>query len=355
MKEKVLMKGNEAIAEAAIIAGCRHYFGYPITPQTEIPEYLARRMPQVDGVFLQAESELASINMVYGAAGAGARAMTSSSSPGISLMQETISTLAAAELPCVVVNISRGGPGLGSIQGAQSDYLQSTKGGGHGDYRLLVLAPNSVQEMADLTVIAFDRADHYRTPVLLLGDGVIGQMMEPVILPEPVTEILPKLWASSGTKGRAETNVINSLYLNAEQCEQHNLDLQAKYQEIKRKEVRWEERGTEDAEWLLVAYGISSRIALTVMQKAWEEGLGVGIFRPITLWPFPSEALANVSKKIKGILIIEQNAGQMIEDVRLAVGEELPIDFHGRMGGVLPEPYEILEQLKKFVQQEGGE
>lgn len=355
MKEKVLMKGNEALAEAAIIAGCRHYFGYPITPQTEIPEYLARRMPQVDGVFLQAESELASINMVYGAAGAGARVMTSSSSPGISLMQETISTIAAAELPCVIVNISRGGPGLGSIQGAQSDYLQSTKGGGHGDYRLLVLAPNSVQEMADLTVLAFDRADHYRTPVLLLGDGVVGQMMEPVILPEPVIEFPLKPWASSGCKGRADTNIINSLYLNAEQCERHNLDLQAKYKEIAQKEIRWEEKETEDAEWLLVAYGISSRIALTVLQKAREEGMKVGIFRPITLWPFPSEALAKVSKRIKGILVIEQNAGQMIEDVRLAVGEKVPIDFHGRMGGVLPEPYEILEQLKNFIQQEGGE
>ena len=357
MKEKILMKGNEALAEAAILAGCRFYAGYPITPQSEIPEYLAKRMPQAGGVFIQAESEIAAANMIYGAGGAGARAMTSSSSPGISLKQEAISTLAAAEVPCVVVNMGRGGPGLGSIQGAQSDYFQSTKGGGHGDYRLLVFAPNSVQEMVDLTVTAFDRADFYRNPALILGDGVIGQMMEPVLLPEAIDpKSLPKKeWCAVGTNGRTKTNVVNSLYLNPEACERHNLDLQEKYRKISESEVRWEEINTEDADWVIVAYGISSRMALTVMQTAREKGLKVGIFRPITLWPFPKAALKELSERVKGFLVVEQSAGQMLEDVQLVVGDRKPISFYGRAGGILPKPMEILAHLEEFIKEQGGQ
>ena len=347
MKEQVLMKGNEAIGEGMILAGCRHYFGYPITPQTEIPEYLAKRLPEVDGVFIQAESEIAAINMVYGAAAAGKRTMTSSSSPGISLKQEGISSMAAAELPCVIVNIGRGGPGVGTIQGSQADYFQSTKGGGHGDYRLLVLAPNSVQELLDFTILAFDRADHYRMPVLILGDGVTGQMMEPVILPDPISlENLPqKNWACDGCEGR-EANHITSLYLQAAKCEAHNKNLQAKYAEVASKETRWEEIQTEDADVVIVAYGISSRIALTVVQKARAEGLKVGLFRPVSLWPFPSSALKTLAQKGKDFLVVEQSSGQMIEDVRLAVGDAPDVAFYGRMGGILPNPQEITDTLR---------
>ena len=357
MKEKILMKGNEALAEAAILAGCRFYAGYPITPQSEIPEYLAKRMPQAGGVFIQAESEISAANMIYGAGGAGARAMTSSSSPGISLKQEAISSLAAAEVPCVIVNMGRGGPGLGSIQGAQSDYFQSTKGGGHGDYRLLVFAPNSVQEMVDLTITAFDRADFYRNPALILGDGVIGQMMEPVLLPEAIDpESLPsKEWCAVGVKDRAKTNVVNTLYLNPEACEKHNMDLQEKYRQISVAETRWEEINTIDAEWVIVAYGISSRVALTVMQTAREKGMKIGIFRPITLWPFPKEALAHLAGRVKGFLVVEQSAGQMVEDVQLVVGDKKPIGFYGRPGGVLPKPAEILAYLEKFISEQGGQ
>lgn len=354
MKEKILMKGNEAMAEAAILAGCRFYAGYPITPQSEVPEYLAKRMPQEKGTFIQAESEIAAINMVYGAASSGSRAMTSSSSPGISLKQEGISTLAGAEVPCLVVNIGRAGPGLGSIQGAQCDYFQATKGGGHGDYRLLVFAPNSVQEMVDLTIAAFERADFYRNPSMILGDGVIGQMMEPVLLPDPVASLPEKKWAAVGMGDRENTNVINSLYLAADKCEVHNLDLQEKYRVMEASEARWEELYTEDAEWIIVAYGISSRVALTVCQKAQGKGIKVGIFRPITLWPYPTKALQTLAKKVKGFLVVEQSAGQMVEDVRLAIGNEQPISFYGRMGGVLPKPDDILQHLEAFIQNEGG-
>lgn len=356
MKEKILMKGNEAMAEAAILAGCRFYAGYPITPQSEVPEYLAKRMPEVKGTFLQAESEVASINVVYGAAGSGARTMTSSSSPGYSLMQEGMSTLAGAEVACVVANIGRAGPGLGAIQGAQGDYFQVTKGGGHGDFRLLVYAPNSVQEMVDYTIKAFDRADHYRTPVMLLGDGVIGQMMEPVLLPDPIAlESLPKKdWAANGQGTRDHINVINSLHLDTDRLEKHNLKLQEKYNEMRKKEVLWEEIYLEDADWVLVAYGISSRVALTVAQKAREQGMKVGVFRPITLFPFPTEAIQKVSEKVKGFLVVEQSAGQMIEDVKLAVGLEKPVEFYGRMGGKLPDPEEILTCLKE-MQLKGGQ
>ena len=346
MSKQILMKGNEAIGEAAILAGCRHYFGYPITPQTEIPEYLSRRLPQVDGVFVQAESEIAAINMVYGAAAAGVRAMTSSSGPGLSLKQETLSSLAAAELPCVVVNISRGGPGIGTIQGAQGDYFQSTRGGGHGDYRLLVLAPASVQELVDLTVLAFDRADAYRNPVLILGDGVLGQMMEPVVMPGPVAALPEKPWAASGERGRGHTNTITTLYLQTGPCEAHNLHLQEKYAHMAEAELRWEEYETEDADLILVAFGISARIALSAMQEVRKEGLKVGVFRPISLWPFPYAALGVLAQRVKGFLVVEQNAGQMVEDVRLAVECAAPVRFHGRTGGSLPEPADILAELR---------
>ena len=354
MKEQVLMKGNEAIGEGLILAGCRHYFGYPITPQTEIPEYLAKRFPHVGGVFVQAESEVASINMVYGAAAAGKRVMTSSSSPGISLKQEGISTLAAAELPCVIVNIARGGPGVGTIQGSQADYFQSTKGGGHGDYRLLVFAPNSVQELMDFTILAFDKADQYRMPVLILGDGITGQMMEPVTLPDPIDpKSLPqKPWSCTGCKDRAP-NVVTSLYLQSTRCEAHNKELQAKYAEVSQNEVCWEEIQTEDADVVIVAYGISSRISLTVVQKARSEGIKLGLLRPKTLWPFPTAPIRALAEKGKDFLVVEQSSGQMVEDVRLAVGEKTDVAFYGRMGGILPNPQEILDKVRAMIQNKG--
>lgn len=348
MKESILMKGNEAIGEGLILAGCRHYFGYPITPQTEIPEYLAKRLPEVDGVFLQAESEIAAINMVYGAAAAGKRAMTTSASPGISLKQEGISSIAAAELPCVIVNVGRGGPGVGTIQGSQGDYFQSTKGGGHGDYRLLVLAPNSVQEMLDFTLLAFDRADCYRTPVLILSDGIIGQMMEPVKLPEPVTELPAKPWACTGCEGRS-VNHVTSLYLKSEKCEAHNKALQAKYAEMSAKETRWEEIETSDADVVIIAYGIASRIALTVVQKARAEGLKIGLLRPVTLWPFPTKAIKALADQGKKFLVVEQSSGQMVEDVRLAVEGKVEVAFHGRMGGILPRPSDIMDIIRDMT------
>lgn len=349
MQKKILMKGNEALSEGAILAGCRYYFGYPITPQSEIPEYLAKRLPDVNGVFLQAESEIAAINMVYGAASCGARSMTSSSSPGISLKQETISSLAAAELPCVIVNITRGGPGLGSIQGAQSDYFQTTKGGGHGDYRLLAYAPASAQEMLDLTMRAFEKADQYRIPTIILGDGVLGQMMEPVSLPDPVKSFPSKPWATTGTRGRDHTNVIKMLYLDQYECEQMNYHLQAKYDEITANEVLFEEHQTEDADWIIVGYGISARLALSAMNLAREAGIKAGVFRPITLWPFPSMAIKTLAKRVKGFLVVEQNMGQMVEDVKLASEFIAPVHFYGRPGGVLPDPMKIFEELMLCV------
>ncbi|MDR2945368.1 MAG: 3-methyl-2-oxobutanoate dehydrogenase subunit VorB [Candidatus Adiutrix sp.] len=348
MSEKILLKGNEACAMGAILAGCRHYFGYPITPQTEIPEYFAKHMPEAGGVFLQAESEIAAISMVYGAAATGRRAMTSSSSPGISLKQETISTLSAGDLPCLIVNVARGGPGLGCIQGAQSDYFQSVKGGGHGDYRLLTLAPNSVQEMMDLTILGFELADKHRNPVLILSDGVVGQMMEPVSVPEPVTSFPEKPWAAVGAKGRPK-NIINTLHLNAAVCEERNRELQAKYKRIADAELRYEEIDTQDADLVLVAYGISSRIALTVKNRARAEGLKVGVLRPITLWPFPTEALRRLAERVKGFLAIEQSAGQMVEDVRLAVEGRAPVAFHGRSGGVMIQLDDVEADVRKLL------
>lgn len=369
MPERVLMKGNEAVGEAAIQAGCRYFFGYPITPQNEVPEYMARRLPEVGGVYLQAESEVAAINMVYGAAGAGVRVMTSSSSPGISLMQEGISYICGAELPCVIVNMVRGGPGLGSIQPAQSDYFQATKGGGHGDYRLIVLAPASLQEIFDLMGLAFPLAEKYRNPVMILGDGVLGQMMEPVVLPdEPAQAPPPPPWATTGCQGR-RPNVINSLYIEADACEAHNRRLQAKYDEIARKEVRYEALNTSDAEVVLVAYGSVARVCHSAMELARAEGIKVGLFRPITLWPFPSQALAQIAAGTgaagvagasgtagapgrgdspgPAFLTVEMSAGgQMVEDVRLAVNGLRPVHFYGRSGGVVPTPHEVLEQIR---------
>lgn len=355
MADKVLMKGNEAIGEAAIVAGCRHYFGYPITPQTELTEYMARRMPKVDGVFLQAESEIAAINMVYGAAGAGARVMTSSSSPGVSLKQEGISYICGAELPCVIVNMMRGGPGLGSIQPAQGDYFQATKGGGHGDYHNIVLAPNSVQELVDMTILSFDIADQYRNPVMLLGDGALGQMMEPADF--QVTQSAPpveKPWAATGLQGRTKPNIINSLFLKPEILEEHNKKLQKKYALIKDTEVRYEEIKTEDAELILVAYGITSRIARSAMEKARSEGMKVGMLRPITLWPFPELPIAKLADSAQAFLTLELSAGQMVEDVRLAVNGAKPVYFYGRTGGMIPTPKEIYDQITTIMNDKGG-
>lgn len=346
------MKGNEVIAEAAIQAGCRFYAGYPITPQNEIPEYLSRRMPEVGGTFIQAESELAAINMVYGAAAAGVRAMTSSSSPGISLKQETISYLAGAELPAVIVNIQRGGPGLGNISGSQGDYFQSVKGGGHGDYKLIVFAPSSLQEMWDLTMLAFDKADEYRNPALILGDGVIGQMMEPFIPHPYVTPDLPeKDWVLDGCKGRAP-RVIKSLYMGEGELEMRNILLQKKYALIQKREARCEQYYTEDAECIVVAFGIVARVARASLAKLRKEGYRAGLFRPITLFPFPTEELALLAREKRSFLVVEMNAGQMVEDVRLAIHGASQVLFYGRPGGALIAPENIETQIVGILQKQ---
>ncbi|MGI6364817.1 MAG: 3-methyl-2-oxobutanoate dehydrogenase subunit VorB [Bacillota bacterium] len=349
---KQLMKGNEAIGEAAIQAGCRYFFGYPITPQNEVPEYMSRRLPEVGGIFLQAESEVAAINMVYGAAGAGARVMTSSSSPGISLKQEGISYIAGSELPCVIINIIRGGPGLGGIQPAQSDYFQATKGGGHGDYHLFVFAPASVQEMVDLIMESFDIADYYRNPVMILGDGTLGQMMEPVEFKEiKKRDLPPKDWATTGAKGR-DRNVINSLFLVAEQLEEHNRKLQKKYQHMREHEQRWELYKCDDAELVMVAYGTTARIVKSVVNQLRDQGIKAGLLRPITIFPFPEKAFAQLPDTVKAFLTVEMSAGQMVEDVRLAVNGKQPVHFFGRTGGIIPTPAEIIEKAKEIM---GGE
>ena len=333
------------IAEAAIQAGCRFYAGYPITPQNEIPEYMSWRMPEVDGVFIQAESELAAINMVYGASAAGVRAMTSSSSPGISLKQETISYLAGAELPALIVNIQRGGPGLGNISGSQADYFQAVKGGGHGDYKLLVYAPYNLQEMWDLTVLAFDKADEYRNPVMILGDGVIGQMMEP-FYPKPYMrpELPEKDWVLDGCKGR-EPRVIKSLYMGEGELEMRNNILQKKYRMMKDKEVSFESYYTEDSEIIIVAFGIAARIALSSVRKLRREGFKVGMFRPITLFPFPEKELFMLSRESRRFITIEMNAGQMVEDVRLSVNGISEVLFYGKPGGTIITPEEVQEKI----------
>ncbi|HSL93913.1 MAG TPA: 3-methyl-2-oxobutanoate dehydrogenase subunit VorB [Bacillota bacterium] len=351
MGERVLMKGNEAIAEAAIRAGCRFFFGYPITPQNELPEYMSRHMQTVGGTFLQAESEIAAINMVYGAAGAGARAMTSSSSPGISLKQEGISYIAGAELPCVIVNIMRGGPGLGGIQPGQGDYFQAVKGGGHGDYRLIVLAPANVQEAVDLVAEAFDMADYYRNPVLILGDGLLGQMMEPVEFREfSGRELAPKDWATNGLKNHGmKKNIINSLALDPAELEKHNIRLQGKYRKIVETEQKAEKYLTDDAEMVIVAYGSTARIAKTAIATLRAEGHKVGLLRPITLWPFPTQAFEEVLGTAKQFLTVEMSAGQMIEDVRLALNGRRPVEFYGRTGGMIPAPEEIVKKAKQLL------
>lgn len=350
MAEPVLMKGNEAIGEAAILAGCRFFAGYPITPQNELPAYMAGRLPEVGGVFVQAESELSAINMIYGAAAAGARAMTSSSSPGISLKQEGISYLAGSELPCVVVNVMRAGPGLGGIQASQSDYFQATRGGGHGDYRTLVYAPASVQELVELTMAAFEAADRYRNPVMILADGILGQMMEPVDFSRlPDVTIPDKPWAITGARGRPR-NIITSLYLDPEVLERHNQKLQEKYRRMAEQEVRFECRGPEKAELVMVAYGTSARIAWTAMELARAEGISVGLLRPITLWPFPSQPIRQcLDRGARGFLVVEMSAGQMVEDVQLAVAGQAPVCFHGRTGGMVPVPNDIVVELKKMA------
>ena len=356
-KEVTLMKGNEAIAHAAIRCGCDGYFGYPITPQSEVLETLAAEKPwETTGmVVLQAESEVASINMVYGGAATGKRVMTSSSSPGISLMQEGISYMAGAELPALIVNVSRGGPGLGTIQPSQADYFQTVKGGGHGDYRLITLAPASVQEMADFVDLAFELAFKYRNPAMILSDGAIGQMMEKVVLPpfkprrteEEIAHECP--WATTGRIGMRGPNIITSLELRSEEMEQNNLRIQAKYRVIEEKEVRFEEYMLEDAEYLIVAFGSAARIAKKVIAIAREQGIKVGLLRPITLWPFPYKRIGELGKKVKGILSLEINAGQMVEDIRLAVECKVPVQWYGRLGGIIPEPEEVVEQIKKMT------
>ncbi len=348
---KVLMKGNEAIGAAAIKAGCKYFFGYPITPQNELPEYMSKEMPKNGGVFVQAESEVAAINMVYGAAGAGARVMTSSSSPGIALKQEGITYIAGAELPCVIVNIVRGGPGLGGIQPAQSDYNQSTRGGGNGDYKLLVYAPANLQEMVDLMQEAFDAADYYRNPVMLVGDGMIGQMMEPIEFKEASSRfVLPeKDWATTGTKGKRKPNIINSLALDPAELEKHNIRLQEKYAEMKEKEVRYESYNLENAEIVLVAYGTTSRIVKNAIVELKEQGIEVGLIRPITLWPFPEKAFDEIPSTCKNLVSVEMSMGQMIDDVKIASNGRWPVHFYGRSGGMIPSPEGVIEKVKELV------
>jgi 2-oxoglutarate/2-oxoacid ferredoxin oxidoreductase subunit alpha len=345
-----LMKGNEAMAEAAIQAEMDAYFGYPITPQSEVLEYLMRELPNREhGLALQAESEVAAINMVYGAAGSGSRVWTSSSSPGWSLMQEGVSYIASAQLPCLLVNVNRGGPGLGTIQPSQGDYFQATKGGGHGDYRLIVLAPNSVQEMADFVFDGFELADKYRTPVLMLSDGAIGQMMEKVVFRKREIKKVDKPWAATGKTKDRQRNIITSLFIQPEKMEQVNLALMKKYDEIEKNEVRYEEIMTKDAEYLIVAYGLSARISHKVVLLAREKGIKLGLLRPITLWPYPSEVINKLADQVKGILTLEMNAGQMIEDVRLAVNGKVKVGHYGRMGGIIPSPEEVEEYFEQFI------
>ena len=354
MAQKELWKGNEAVARAAILAGCRYFFGYPITPQNEIPEYMAAHLPEVGGCFLQSESEVAAINMVYGAAGAGARVMTSSSSPGISLKQEGITYLVGSELPAVIVNVMRGGPGLGTIQPAQGDYFQATRGGGNGDYRTVVLAPSTVQEAADLTQEAFDIADQYRNPVLLLMDGMIGQMMEGMAWHEiPRRELPPKRWATTATEGKRGKNIINSWRSDGTGLEVHNLHLAEKWRAMEENEVRWEERGTEEAELIFVAYGTTARLAAAAMKELEKQGIRCGLLRPISLWPYPSTRLRALAERtsVRAVFTVELSLGQMVEDVRLAVEGVKPVGFFGRAGGVIPTPHEIAEQARAFLEQ----
>jgi len=350
--ERVLMRGNEAVAQAAIDAGCRAFFGYPITPQNQVPDYFAAHMPEVGGVFIQAESETAAINMVYGAAAAGVRVMTASSSPGISLKQEGISYLAESELPCVIVNVMRGGSGLGNIAPAQADYFQAVKGGGHGDYRTLVLAPWSVQEFYDLTRAAFEIADRYRNPALVLADALLGQMMEPIVIPDDAVDpaALPrKPWATDGAQGRPR-NIINSLYIEAANLEQVNLRIQARYDEAAKNEIRFAEENLDDADYAILAYGTAARVAVTAIDHARERGIRAGLFRPISLYPFPSPAIAALAERVKAILVVELSLGQLVEDVRLAVEGRCPVSLLGRSGGIVMTPVEVLGAIDELQQ-----
>ena len=352
--KREIWKGSEAIAEAAIRAGCRGFFGYPITPQNEIPEYMSLKMPEAGGVFVQAESELAAINMVYGAAASGMRAMTSSSSPGISLKQEGISYMVGAQLPGVIVNVMRGGPGLGSIQPGQSDYFQATRGGGNGDYHMVVLAPANLQEAVDVMYDAFDIADQYRNPVMVLADGLIGQMMEPIVWHEYTPRPLPdQTWAADGRRGeRDHNNFITSLLLEADACEKRNIGLAAKFAEMEKNECRWEEINTADADIILVAYGTPSRIAQSAAEQLRAQGLKVGLLRPITVWPFPYERIRELAEgKARGFMAVEMSQGQMVDDVRLAVGERKPVSFYGRCGGVVPTVSEVRLAAEKFARE----
>ena len=346
MADRILMKGNEAIAEAAIRAGCRHYFGYPITPQTEIAAYMAKKMPKIGGVFLQAESEIASINMVYGAAAAGMRVMTSSSSPGISLKTEGLSYIAGSDVPALVVNVQRGGPGLGGIQPSQSDYFQATKGGGHGDYRMIVLAPASVQEMASLTIKGFDLADKYNVTSMILADGTIGQMMEPISFEDVEVKSYDKPWALTGTKCERKHNIVNSLYLKPDELERKNFERYEKYKRIEENEALFEEYMMEDAEICVVAFGITSRVAKNAVLAARNQGIKAGLIRPITLWPFPSAALEAAADKVRAFVSVELNMGQMIEDIKLATKCKKPVTLCNRTGGMILEPDEILEAIR---------
>ena len=350
MAEKVLMKGNEAIAEAAILAGCRHYFGYPITPQTEIAAYMAKKMPKIGGTFLQAESEVAAINMVYGVASTGMRVMTSSSSPGISLKAEGLSYLAGADLPALVVNVQRGGPGLGGIQPSQSDYFQATRGGGHGDYHMIVLAPASVQEMASLTVKGFELADKYRMTSMILADGTMGQMMEPVSLEFDVAETVEKPWATTGTKMSRPHNIVNSLFLQPDELEKYNFSRYERYKQIEETEAMWEEYRMEDAEICVAAFGIAARVSKNAVDEARKQGIKVGLIRPITVWPFPKAPFSKAADQVKAFISVELSMGQMIEDVKLATSCKKPVYLCNRAGGMIPAPEQVLASIKEAAE-----
>ncbi len=350
MSERVLMKGNEALAEAAIRAGCRHFFGYPITPQTELAAYMAKKMPKIGGVYLQAESEVAAVNMVQGAAAAGARAMTSTSSPGISLKTEGISYMAGADVPCLIVNVQRGGPGLGGIQPSQADYWQATRALGHGDFHVLVFAPSTIQEMVDLVALAFDKADQYRMPAMILADGMLGQMMEPVELRDMGDVQLPeKPWAACGHQNKRKHNIINSLYLQASELERLVKERFARYETIKAEEQRAERYLCDDAEIVVVAFGATSRVVKAAVKEARAQGIKAGCLRPITLWPFPVDAMREAAKTAKHFLTVEMNMGQMVDDVKLSIDCSRPVSFFGHTGGVIPEPGEVLAQIQKIA------
>ena len=353
MAEKVLMKGNEALAEAAIQCGCKHYFGYPITPQTEVAAYMSKRLPKEGGVFLQAESEIAAVNMVLGATSAGVRAMTSSSSPGISLKSEGVSYIGGSDLPALIINVQRGGPGLGGIQPSQSDYWQATKALGHGDFQLFVLAPSTIQEMVDFVSLAYEVGEKYRVPAMILSDGMLGQMMEPVEFPqkkdEPVAE---KPWATNGHKNQRKKNIINSLYIQPEELEDLIKERYQRYEKIKEEEQRAEEFMTEDADVVVVAFGASSRVSRSAVMQARAEGIKAGLIRPITLWPFPDKTIEKNVDHTKQFLCVEMNMGQMVDDVRLVVNGRKPVSFFGRTGGVIPTPAEVLEQIRMLAGKE---